>query len=162
MVIRLEKPSGLAAIRRVEEAAFAQPVEAQLVDDLRSAGDAVFSLVAVEDERIVGHAMFSKMKAPFAALALGPVAVLPERQRTGIGGQLIRDGLARSEAAGWVGIFVLGDPAYYGRFGFHGERASGFQSPYAGPHLMALALGPGDLPVGSGSIRYAPAFASLG
>jgi putative acetyltransferase len=87
---------------------------------------------------------------------------LPERQRTGIGSLLIRDGLARSRAAAWVGVFVLGDPAYYRRFGFRAERASGFASPYAGPHLMALALGRGDLPARRGSIRYAPAFASLG
>src|SRR5580704_8968182 len=116
MVIRLETPSDVAAICVVEVAAFPTPAEARLVDDLRAAGDAVFSLVAVDGGRVVGHAMFSKMAAPFPALALGPVAVLPERQRTGIGSLLIRDGIARSEAAGWTGIFVLGNPAYYGRF----------------------------------------------
>jgi putative acetyltransferase len=141
-----------------------EPAEARLVDELRNAGNAIFSVVAVEDERVVGHAMFSKMKAPFAALALGPIAVLPELQRNGIGSQLIRYGLAQSEAAGWVGIFVLGNPAYYGRFGFRADTASCFESAYAGPHLMALALalGRGDLPARSGSIQYAPAFASLG
>jgi putative acetyltransferase len=160
MIIRIETPSDVAAIRVVEEAAFPKPVEARLVDDLRDAGDAVFSLVAVEDESVVGHAMFSKMTASFPALALGPVAVLPGQQRTGIGSLLIRDGLARSEAAGWAGIFVLGNPAYYGRFGFRVDQASGFESPYAGPHLMALALGGGDLPTRSGRIQYAPAFGS--
>jgi putative acetyltransferase len=78
-----------------------------LVDELREAGDAVLSVVAVKDERVVGHAMFSKMKAPFAAAALGPVAVMPELQRNGIGSQLIRYGLAQSEAAGGVGFSCL-------------------------------------------------------
>jgi len=87
--------------------------------------------------------------------------VLPERQRTGIGSLLICDGLARSEAAAWAGVFVLSNPAYYGRFGFRVDRASGFESPYAGPHLMALALGLGDLPARQGNIQYAPAFGSL-
>jgi putative acetyltransferase len=162
LVIRLETPSDIAAIRIIEEAAFSRRAEARLVDDLRTAGDTVFSLMAVEDEKAVGHAVLSKMAAPFRALALGPVAALPGRQRTGIGSRLIRDGIARSEAAGWMGIFVLGDPVYYGRFGFRVDRASGFESPYAGPHLMALALGHGDLPTTSGRIRHAPAFGALG
>jgi hypothetical protein len=60
MIIRLETPSDIAAIRVVEEAAFPTPAEARMVDDLRAAGDAVFSLVAVEDAMVVGHVMFSK------------------------------------------------------------------------------------------------------
>jgi putative acetyltransferase len=162
MIVRPETSADFAAIRAVEKAAFPGPGEAQLVDDLRDAGDDVFSLVAIENDTVVGHAVFSKLQAPFAALALGPVAVLPQRQRSGVGAALIRDGIARSEAAGWAGIFVLGDPAFYQRFGFDAGKASGFTSPYAGPHFMALALGHGDLPVLNGSIEYAPAFARLG
>ena len=79
MIVRSEAPDDVAAIRTVEEAAFLQSIEAQLVDDLRDAGDSVFSLIAVEDETITGHAMFSRLRAPFPALALGPVAVLPGR-----------------------------------------------------------------------------------
>ena len=162
MIVRSEAPDDVAAIRAVEEVAFGQPAEAQLVDDLRAAGDSVFSLVAVDDDTVVGHALFSRMKAPFPALALGPVAVLPERQRTGIGSRLIRQGIARSEAAGWLGVFVLGDPAFYRRFGFDVGKASGFISPYAGPHLMALPIGRSELPTSTGSIECAPAFAKLG
>jgi putative acetyltransferase len=162
MIVRSETPLDFAAIRIVEEIAFGQPAEAQLVDDLRAAGDSVFSLVAVDDGTVVGHALFSRVKAPFPALALGPVAVLPEYRRTGFGSQLIREGIARSEAAGWVGIFVLGDPAFYRRFGFDVGKASGFISPYAGPHLMVLPVGRSELPTGTGSIQHAPAFAKLG
>jgi putative acetyltransferase len=162
MIVQLETPGDVAAIRAVEEAAFLQSAEAKLVEDLRDAGDSVFSLVAVEDGIIAGHAMFSRLQAPFRALALGPVAVLPDRQRMGVGSRLIREGIARSEAAGWLGIFVLGDPAFYRRFGFDVGKASGFTSPYAGPHLMALPLGGNELPTDAGSIRHAPAFTKLG
>ena len=162
MIVRSETPGDVAAIRAVEEAAFLQSAEAKLVDDLRDAGDSVFSLIAVEDETITGHAMFSRLQAPFPALALGPVAVLPDRQRMGVGSRLIREGIARSEAAEWLGIFVLGDPAFYRRFGFDVGKASGFISPYAGPHLMALPLGRNEFPTDTGSIQHAPAFAKLG
>ncbi len=105
--------------------------------------------------------MFSRMKAPFPALALGPVAVLPECRRTGIASELIREGIARSEAAGWAAVFVLGDPAFYRRFGFDVGKARGFISPYAGPHLMVLPVGGSELTITAGPIEYATAFASL-
>jgi putative acetyltransferase len=161
MIIRLETPGDVAAIRIVEEIAFGRRDEARLVDELRAAGDAVFSLVAVDDGIVAGHAMFSRMTAPFPALALGPVAVLPEYRRTGIASGLIREGIARSEAVGWAAIFVLGDPAFYRRFGFDVGKARGFTSPYAGPHLMVLPIGSSELPVNAGPVEYAPAFASL-
>jgi putative acetyltransferase len=162
MIVRSETPGDISAIRIVQEVAFGQPDEAQLVDDLRAAGDTIFSLVAVDDGTVVGHVLFSRMKAPFPALALAPVAVLPEYRRTGFASRLIRQGIARSEAAGWRGIFVLGDPAFYRRFGFDAGKASGFTSPYAGPHLMALSLGGNELPANTGMIEHAPAFARLG
>ena len=162
MIVRPETPGDIAAIRVVEEAAFGQSVEARLVDDLRTAGDSIYSLVAVDNGTVVGHALFSRMKAPFPALALAPVAVLPERQRMGVGSHLISEGIACGEAAGWLGIFVLGDPAFYRRFGFDAGKASGFISPYAGPHLMALPVGRNELPTDTGSIQHAPAFAKLG
>jgi putative acetyltransferase len=162
MIIRSETSGDVAAIRIVEEVAFGRADEARLIDDLRDAGDSVFSLVAVDGVTVIGHVLFSRMQAPFPALALGPVAVQPEYRRTGIGSRLIREGIARSEAAGWAGIFVLGDPAFYRRFGFSVGRARGFTSLYAGPHLMALPLGASALPVEEGRIEHAPAFAKLG
>jgi putative acetyltransferase len=162
MRIRPEEPRDVAPIRAVLEAAFPGPDEARLVEQLRRDGDAELSLVAIAGEALVGHIMFSPMKAPFRALSLAPVAVLPERQRVGIGVALIRDGLDRAKAAGWQGVFVLGEPDYYGRFGFTAIAASGFASPYAGPYLMALSLQEESLPVSTGDIHYAKAFARLG
>lgn len=151
MLIRDEERADRHAIRWLVEAAFAQPLEAELVDRLRADGDAVLSLVAVEGDRIVGHVLFSRMAAPFRALGVAPVSVAPHRQGAGIGSQLIRTGLARVAAEGWEGVFVLGEPDYYRRFGFDPARASGFQSAYAGPYLMALPLA-AKLPATDGRI----------
>jgi len=161
MIIRPEEPADHSAIRAVVETAFPTPAEARLVDQLRADGDAQISLVAIDDGIIVGHVMFSRMAAEFRALGLGPVAVKPARQRSGVGSLLIRRGLSQSEAEKWEIVFVLGSPAYYRRFGFDPALASGFTSPYAGPHLMALSLIQ-PLPRLSGRIDYAPAFAALG
>ena len=161
MMIREEQPADIPDIRRVVVAAFPKPLEAKAVDRLRDDGDSVISLVAVETDEIVGHVILSRMSAPFKALALGPVAVVPCRQGSGIGSQLINEGLTRATNDDWQAVFVLGRPAYYRRFGFDLAQASGFTSPYAGPHLMALPL-TGPLPVREGKIDYAPALAALG
>jgi len=97
------------------------------------------------------------MTGPFRALGLGPLSVKPSRQRRGIGSQLIREGLDRARDAGWQGVFVLGEPKYYSRFGFDSALASGFMSRYSGPHLMAVALGV-ELPATEGIVEYPPAF----
>jgi putative acetyltransferase len=160
MMVRDERPEDRPAIRAVVAAAFARSLEADLVDRLRSDGDSVISLVALDAGRMVGHVMFSRMAAPFRALGLAPVAVVPDRQRRGIGSRLIRDGLERAAAGGWQGVFVFGEPRYYHRFGFQAALAQGFGSPYAGPHLMALALA-GSLPATTGRIDPAAAFRCL-
>lgn len=160
IVIREERPDDRAAIRAVVEAAFGQPLEAELVDRLRADGDSVISLVADDGGAIVGHVLFSRMQAPFTALGLAPVSVSPDRQRSGIGGRLIREGLDRARRDGWQVVVVLGDPDYYRRFGFEPALAAGFESPYAGPHLMAMPLG-AAMPARLGRLDYAPAFAGL-
>ena len=159
--IRDEIPEDFAAIRAVVEAAFPEPAEADLVDQLRADGDCVISLVAVDDDRVIGHILFSKLTAPFRALGLAPVSVLPNRQNAGIGTRLIRAGLERAAQHGWQGVFVLGEPEYYDRFGFDAGLAQSFASPYAGPYFMALALNR-ELPMTEGTIEHAPAFAALG
>jgi len=132
------------------------------VAQLRKDGDAVISLIAVEGGNVVGHVMFSRMSAPFRALGLAPVSVDPHWRNQGISARLIEEGLKQAKATGWEGIFVVGDPAYYQRFGFSANAAEGFESPYAGPYLMVLALNEDGLPSRSGRIDYAPAFSSLG
>ena len=107
LIIRGEHPTDLAAIHDLVAAAFQRPDEAFLVDHLHSDGACVISLVAVDGDEIVGHVLFSRMVAPFRALGLGPVSVRPNRQRAGIGSQLIRTGLDQAREAGWQGVFVF-------------------------------------------------------
>lgn len=144
----------------VVSAAFGQSAEADLVAALRAAGDSVFSLVAEDHGQIVGHVMLSKMEAPFPALSLAPVSVVPASQRRGIGSALIQRAINRAREEDWAAIFVLGDPSYYERFGFDREAAAAFTSPYAGSHFMVLKLVPA-LPASSGELRHAPAFVAL-
>ena len=145
-------------------AAFPTAVEADLVEALARGGDLAISLVAEVEGAVVGHIAFSVMQvradgAAVVALGLAPVAVLPERQSAGIGAALIQAGVAAAKASGAALIFVLGEPAYYARFGFDPAEAAPFASPYAGTYLMALRLS-GER-AAAGSANYAPAFAEL-
>ncbi len=161
--IRTSTPRDRDAIRLVEEHAFGQPVEAGLVDALVSGGDAVTELVAEEDGQVVGHILFSRLfveadGAKFPAVALAPLAVEPSFHGTGIGGALVREAHVRLKEAGETLSVVLGDPEYYGRFGYDHQRAAGFDSDYQGYALQALAWG--DAPA-KGRLVYAPAFSGL-
>lgn len=155
-----ETPDLEGAIRAVLLAAFPTAVEADLVERLRRDGDLVTALAACDGDEVVGYVALSRMEAPVRALGLAPVAVAPGRQRQGIGSGLVRHGLARAGAGGWEAVFVLGDPAYYRRFGFETEAAAGFASPYAGPCFMVQPLA-GGLRTHTGRVAYAPAFAGL-
>ena len=126
MRIRDEIPGDEAAIHKLTKAAFA-PVEMsdgsepQIVDGLRANGDLALSLVAVDDEQIIGHVAFSPVTVSGTDgrwFGLGPISVHPDRQRAGIGRQLIEEGLTRLRSFDAAGCVLLGDPAYYGRFGF--------------------------------------------
>jgi len=120
--LRPERPEDIPGIRAVHTAAFETPAEAGLIDALRATGAWIpaLSIVAVAEGRVVAHALFSRIVLVTAggevpALALGPVGVLPASQKQGYGSAVIRDGLARRDDQL---VIVLGDPAYYRRFGF--------------------------------------------
>ena len=161
MIIRDARPSDHDGIRALLLAAFPTDDEARLVEQLRADGDAAFEWVAEDGGRILGEILLSPLAAPFRALALAPVAVAPERQGSGIGSALVEAAVGQARDRGWEAIFVLGEPAYYTRFGFAVAAAAGFTSPYSGPYFMVLALS-GALACTSGEVRYAPAFAALG
>lgn len=148
--IRPESAGEYAAIDALLQDAFDGPAEARLVRDLRDQGDLAISLVAEAGGMLLGHIALSPLTGPVPALALAPVAVTPKAQGRGIGAALIRAAIAE---AGGTPVVVLGDPAYYSRFGF---RPAVLGSPYAGPYLQLL----GDLPEGT-PIAHAPAFAAL-
>jgi putative acetyltransferase len=162
IVIREERDADRAAVRVVVERAFDGRAEADLVERLHADGDVIAACVAVAESDIVGHLLFSPLDiedgpAPLAAAALAPLAVRPDRQRRGIGSALVRHGLALCRDAGIDAVFVLGDPAYYARFGFDSGLAARFAAPFSGDAFMALALRPGALD-GGGTVRYAAAF----
>lgn len=163
-MIRPAEPGDAQAIDAVHRAAFPTAAEADLVARLEAGGHSAISLVAEREGAVVGHVLFSRMAvtgdgAAWRGLALAPVAVRPAFQQQGIGAELIRGGLAVARATGEEIVFVLGEPAYYGRFGFTAAAAAPFASPYAGPFLMALSFGR-PLPA-AGRADYAPPFTAL-
>lgn len=160
--IRDERREDHVAVKNLHLTCFPTAVEADLVDRLREDGDAAISLVAIEAGAIVGHVLFSPMRAKFKALGLAPVAVEEAYRRRGIAADLIRTGIARAQAAQYDAVFVLGDVDYYRRFGFDADLAKPVQSPYAGPHFMALALHSGASAKLAGRVDYARAFDGLG
>jgi putative acetyltransferase len=163
VVIRAREPADDAAIRALNESAFGGNYEATLIEDLRSAGRAVVELVARDGPNIIGHILFSRLDVMIdatavRALALAPVAVQPERQRQGIGGALIREGLAQAREGRWQAVIVLGHPAYYPRFGFSATLARKLQAPFSGDAFMALELVPSALAGDEGRVIYPGAF----
>ena len=165
MDVRSATDADLGAIRTVHSQAFPTAAEADLVERLHADGDAAVSMVA-DDGGIVGHMLLSRMRVDadgrrIRALALAPVAVLPERQGQGIGSALVEASLAAAREQGAQIVFLLGEPEYYSRFGFDAATAAPFSSPYAGPYFQALLLDGLSLPA-SGTAEYAPAFAELG
>jgi putative acetyltransferase len=135
------------------------------VDVLRACGKATLSLVAVEDGRIVGHMLFSPVTIEardqtFLAVGLAPMAVLPERQRRGIGSQLVEVGLLECRNAGYECVVVLGHPTYYPRFGFVPASRYGLKSEFEVPDEAFMVVGwhGGVLKEGGGVVRYQPEF----
>jgi putative acetyltransferase len=158
-----ESSEELSMIRAVNEAAFGGTEESDLIDKLRSGGHALVSLVAEADTRVVGHIMFSRMwivclARQVPAVALAPVAVLPEHQRRGIGGRLIRFGLELLRSRGEEIVIVVGHPAYYPKFGFSREKAHPLDSPFPPEAFMVLELKPDALRGIRGKVRYPAAF----
>ena len=174
VVIRPARVADHDAVEAVVRAAFPTPAEAALVAALRAAGDAVVSLVAErctpgDAGGVVGHVLFSPVTVlprdgvrTACGLGLAPLAVAPPAQRRGIGGALVRAGLDACRARGSGFVVVLGDPAYYARFGFMRASDAGVGNEYgADAEFMLLELVPDALPPGGGLARYAPAFADL-
>jgi len=164
-VVREESNEHIAAIRAVHDSAFGRDTEGRLVDRLRSDGIVVTSVVAFDRTTLVANAVFSKLTARTAsaalkAAALAPVAVTPPYQRKGFGSSAIAYGLQICAQRGYDAVFVLGDPAYYSRFGFSSETAKTAHSPYssAGAAWMALELRPCSIRGNAVELHYPDAF----
>lgn len=164
LTLHIERSSDFESVREVLVAAFARTDEADLVDRLRDDALRIASLVAVDGDRVVGHAMFSRVwiddgDATTAVASLAPVAVTPDCQRGGVGSALIERGIEVCRDDGWPAILVVGHTAYYPRFGFSAATVAHLDTPYRGEHFMGLELHPGALRVLRGTVRYPSCFA---
>ena len=169
--IREEQRGEYQEIRQVIVAAFGGDPEepaANVVELLRDRNKAPVALVAVSDNKIVGHIMFSLVTITlvpkaFRAVGLAPLSVLPEFQRQGIGSMLAREGLKKCAAAGFEMVVVLGSYHYYPRFGFSRASFYGLDNEYdTDEHFMAIELKNGVLDKVSGAVQYSPEFKECG
>ena len=163
-MVRPEGADDHEAIYSLNVAAFdGRTEEADLVDALREDGDLLLSLVAIENDEIVGHVAFSRViiEAPGGfegGVALAPVGVSPDHQRREVGSRLIETGLETLRRRGETVVLVVGNPTYYTRFGFSVESGNHYPSVYSGSHFMAMVVGDTtDPPVGP--VSYPEAFA---
>lgn len=163
MPLRPEHPADAPAIASLIAQAFdghphSGGTEPAIVRALRAAGALTLSLVAEDSSgEIVGHIAFSPVSIAGHRgrwYGLGPISVRPALQRTGIGSRLMTEGLARLKALGAEGCVVLGEPAYYGRWGFAVHEGLNYPGVPA-EYFMALAFA-GEVP--RGEVAYHPAF----
>ncbi|VAW32285.1 hypothetical protein MNBD_CHLOROFLEXI01-2640 [hydrothermal vent metagenome] len=168
LIVRPETAVDADAIYKVESAAFDRPDEADLVRKLQQSEVETISLVAFLDEELVGHILFSPVTVrnegdEFTAVALGPLAVMPARQKKGIGSELCRAGLAACLQANYEMVFVLGHSAYYPRFGFVPSAPLGLRCQFDVPEeaFMVAELVPGALHNRQGVVYYHPLFSQV-
>ncbi len=163
--IREERPDDVAAIRDVNKLAFGQDQEANIVDALRSNGVALLSLVATLNDRVVGHIMYSPLTVDdkVTGAALGPMSVLPEHQRRGIGSKLVEAGNRKLKDSGCPFIIVVGHENYYPRFGFRPAGALGIRCEWEVPAdvFMLLVLDQVKMHGVSGLAKYRHEFSSV-
>ena len=165
MEIRLEKPGDEEAILFVNERAFEGPGEANLVDALRKRGGVALSMVAIENDQVIGHILFSPVTIGGAnrslqAVGLGPMAVLPSHQRRGLGSQLLQSALDKCRQLGHDAVVVVGHPEFYSRFGFVPAKRHNLRCEFEvdDEAFMVLALRESALQGIEGLVRYPPEF----
>lgn len=163
LILRPESSADAEAIRDVHRLAFGQDDEALIVDGLRNGGFVRISIVAQLADQVVGHILFGDLaiQTPSGrvdALALAPLAVVPQRQRQGIGSALVREGLRACGEHNHRIVVVLGHPEFYPRFGFSAELARPLKAPFSGPAFMAVELVAGALEGVEGDVLYPAPF----
>lgn len=167
--IRPESSSDIPGINSLLKAAFNEDSESLLVQQLRVTSEFIdeFSWVLESPNQLLGYLLLSPIdiqhdQSTIASLALAPMAVLPERQRQGLGGLLVNHAIEKAQSAEWGSIIVLGHPEYYPKFGFEVASKWGVTCPFEVPDevFMAIELAPGSLSAG-GKVVYPAPFTSL-
>jgi putative acetyltransferase len=167
MEIRPEREQDQAAVYRLNSAAFATDAEARLVDSLRKLASPIVSLVAIVNNRVTGHILFSPVQhsenKDALVMGLAPMAVAEAARNQGIGSALVAAGIAACARLGAGAIVVLGHPGYYPRFGFTPASDYGLECEYDVPDeaFMAMELTPQFLASKPGTIKYHECFADL-
>ena len=164
-MIRGARGTDEAAIAALLTYTFGGPGEARLVGNLRQAKQLLISLVAEVDDQLVGYIGFSPAQItgakPTTGLALAPLAVAPTYQRRHIGSQLVHAGLVHANKLAVDWVVVLGDPSFYGRFGFRPASDFDLTHDYGTGPVQLLPLAPAEVEIQPGYIQYAPAFSDL-
>lgn len=170
ILIRKEKKDDYKEIHHVNLVAFGQENEAKLVEDIRKNPNIFIpelSLVAISDQlKLVGHILFSKINIKsetgkaYESLSLAPMAVLPEFQKQGIGGMMVKEGLKRAKELGYDSVIVLGHKEYYPKFGFKPAKLWDIIPSFEVPSevFMALELKESVLQQISGTVYYPKEF----
>jgi putative acetyltransferase len=161
--IRDEQPGDVTAIREVNRLAFAQEEEGRIVDALRANGATTLSLVATDNNAIVGHIMFSPLFiGTVQGAGLGPMAVVPSHQRQGIGSRLVAAGIGHLHTQGCPFIVVIGHPTFYPRFGFRRVASYGLTCEWEVPAegFMVKVLNPEVAGLLRGIAHYRREFSS--
>ncbi|MEY4880042.1 MAG: hypothetical protein RJB62_1511 [Pseudomonadota bacterium] len=163
MIVRDENEEDRGALDALHRAAFGGGDEMALVHRLHDEDLVALSLVATIGGHIVGHALFSRLDMEIdgrkvRALALAPMAVVPLRQRQGVGTRLMGESLLRLGKTRYEAVIVVGHEDYYPRFGFSSELARKLASPFQTDAFMALELKEGALEGEKGRVIYPPAF----
>ena len=169
IIIRQEQHFDFSGISQLNQEAFGRTDESDLIRRLRreEAYVPALSLVAEQESLLVGHIMFSKILiggVDVGAVALAPMAVLPQFQKNGIGSQLVNRGITLAKKQGYQAIVVLGHPGYYPKFGFIRASSKGIVCPYIDvpdEAFMVLELKDGALNGIRGVVTYSPAFETV-
>ena len=164
--IRFERPEDIDEIRLLNEKAFGQPIEGRIVVKLRKSCNEILSLVAVSNNKVIGHILFSPVtietnSGVIEGMGLGPMAVLPELQNQGIGTKLVKEGIRIINDKKCPFVVVLGHEKYYPRFGFQRASKYGLKSQWEGipdEAFMVMIFNDSAMKGVSGVVRYRKEF----
>ncbi|MEQ8480145.1 MAG: N-acetyltransferase [Hoeflea sp.] len=159
-IYRRSAGSDQEAIRSIEALSYRGAGDG-LSEKILEAPDRALSFVAEIGGLVAGHLLLTRIEGPDRALALAPLAILPDWRDMQIGTSLVRHALASARDDGWKAVFAYGQPDYYCRFGFKSHLADPADTPFQGPRFLALELAPGALSGWSGPLNFPEGYRAI-